>query len=410
MRWFGPSSVRRADGNSVMLGAVILILALAAILGITLGFGTTKDLDVYVLAARRFADGATLYGAHFGQTLPDPLPYTYPPFLAAALALIAWLPRSWITVAWTLLDIALLVWVVQVSYTRFLDRLGRRRPVALACLVGVLGLTAPVLSVFDLGQIGLVLMALVLADALPERTRLPRGVLVGVATATKLLPGLVMVYWLIVKRWRAATVAGVTAVGLWGVTAIVRPGVSRTYWFDVLTHPERTGDPAAVMDQSTNGLLHRVGWSSPLVWAVLAFVAIGVGLWRARRAHDAGDELAAISLVAIATLLASPVSWIHHAVWIVPATAVLLGDGTDRRRRVAWAITVAVFLSDAPMLARVGVPLPGATAFLAENAFVFAYWALLLFLPISVRRDAASPETAIVLRDVDVALASVTVR
>ena len=177
--------------------------------------------------------------------------------------------------------------------------------------------------------------------------------------------------------------AGATAVGLWGVTAMVRPGVSRTYWLDVLTHPERTGDPAAVMDQSTNGLLHRVGWSSALVWAVLACVAIGVGLWRARRAHVAGDELAAISLVAIATLLASPVSWIHHAVWIVPATAVLLGDGTDRRRRAAWAITVAVFLSDAPMLARAGVPLPGPTAFLAENAFVFAFWALLLFLPIS---------------------------
>jgi alpha-1,2-mannosyltransferase len=410
MRWFGPSSELRADRNSLALGAVILIVALAAILGVTLGFGTTKDLDVYVLAGKRFADGATLYGAHFGQKLPEPLPYTYPPFLAGAFALVSWLPASWIAVAWTLLDIALLVWVVKISYARFLDRFGRRRPIALACLVGVLGLTAPVISVFDLGQIGLVLMASVLADALPERTRLPRGVLVGIATAIKLLPGLVVVYWLVVKRWRAAAVAGATAVGLWGVTAMIRPGVSRTYWFDVITHPERTGDPAAVMDQSTNGLLHRVGWSSPILWAVLACIAIGIGLLRARRAHAAGDELAAISLVAIATLLASPVSWIHHAVWIVPVTAVLLGDGTDRRRRVWWAITVVLFLSDAPMLARASAPLPGPAAFLAENAFVFAFWALLMLLPIPARREASSRETAIVLRDVDVALASVIVR
>jgi len=409
MRWFGPNSELRADRNSVALGAVILIVALAAILGVTLGFGTTKDLDVYVLAARRFAHGSTLYGAHFGQTLPEPLPYTYPPFLAGALALVAWLPGSWITVAWALLDIALLVWVVRISYARFLDRLGRRRPIVLACLVGVLGLSAPVMSVFDLGQIGLVLMALVLADALPERTRLPRGVLVGVATAIKLLPGVVVVYWLVVKRWRAVAGAVATAIGLWAMTWMVRPGVSRTYWLDVITHPERTGDPAAVMDQSMNGLLHRVGLSSPLLWAVVACMAIGIGLWRARRAHIAGDELAAISLVAIATLLASPVSWIHHAVWIVPATAVLLGDGSDRRRRVAWAITVTVFLSDAPMLARAGVPLPGPLAFMAGNAFVFAFWALLLFLPIPAR-EASSRERAIVLRDVDVALASVTVR
>ena len=81
------------------------------------------------------------------------------------------------------------------------------------------------LSVFDLGQIGIVLMALVLADTLPRSTRLPRGVLVGVATAIKLLPG---VFVLVLGGHEALACGGdrvATTVGLWGVTALLRPGI-----------------------------------------------------------------------------------------------------------------------------------------------------------------------------------------
>jgi alpha-1,2-mannosyltransferase len=313
--------------------------------------------------------------------LTDPLPYTYPPVLAAVLSLVAWLPRSIITVAWTLLDLALLMWVVRISYARLLGRAGHRWPVVLAALATLLALTAPVLSVFDLGQVGLVLMALVIADSLSGRTRLPRGVLVGAATAIKLVPALFIAYWAVTARWRAATVAAATTLALWLGVALVRPDVSRVYWTGVVFDPARTGDVADVVNQSMNGLLARIGWSSPFVWATSACIAIVIGLVRARHAHVEGDELAALSLVGLATLLASPVSWIHHAVWIVPVTGVLLGDGSDRRRCIAWAVTVGSFLSYAPLIGRVGVTLPGALAFLTQNAFVLAYWVLLVCLP-----------------------------
>jgi alpha-1,2-mannosyltransferase len=176
----------------------------------------------------------------------------------------------------------------------------------------------------------------------------------------------------------------------------VRPDVSRAYWFGVAFEPERTGDPATVVDQSMNGLLQRIGWTSPLLWAAAAGLALGVGVYRARRAHDAGDELTAVTLVGIATLLASPVSWIHHAVWIVPATGVLLGDGSDRRRRVAWAVTVALFLANVP-LAGTELPVPGPLAFISDNAFIAVYWALLLLLPITFRRrNVATSEMRVV--------------
>lgn len=399
-----------SDARNAAFGALILLVAVAAILVLALGTGTTKDLEVYLLAAQRFADGAGVYGQHFSQALPEPLPYTYPPVLAAGLSLLAWVPRNWAVAAWTTLDLVLLVWVVNVSFAPFLARLGPRRPVALACLVGVLGLTAPVVSVFDLGQIGIVLMALVLADTVPQRTRLPRGVLVGVATAIKLVPAPFILYWVVIGRRRAAVVAVTSAVVLWCLAAAMRPDVSRTYWLSVVARPDRAGDTSAVVNQSINGMLQRLGWESPAAWAALAAVVIAVALYRARLAHLAGDELAAVSLVAIATLLASPVSWIHHAVWIVPAAGVLLGDGTDRRRTRAWVAMVVLFLVDAPVLAQVGLSLTGPVAIVLEDAFVAAYCALLFFLPISGRRGEVPPRAPIASRDFEVVATSVTVR
>ena len=105
----------RTDRRNAALAAVILLVATGVIATIALGVGTMKDLEVYLLAGRRFAEGTGLYGEHFGQALSTPLPYTYPPMWAAAMALVAWLPWSWVSVAWTLVDLALLCWVVRTS-------------------------------------------------------------------------------------------------------------------------------------------------------------------------------------------------------------------------------------------------------------------------------------------------------
>ena len=376
-----PGAMRDRRPRAWLFAAMILLAGIGAIVWIAFSRGTTKDLDVYLLAGRWFARGGDVYAHHFGRTLATPLPYTYPPLWAAVAGAVAWLPWRSVAVAWTVLDIALLVWVVHAAYASFLDRLGAQRPIALAVLVVVLGLTAPVLSVLDLGQIGLVLMALVLADTLPRRRRLPQGLLVGAATAIKLVPGIFIPYWMLTKRPRAAVTGLVVAIGLWILTALLRPDLSSSYWLDVVFDPGRTGDARVLVDQSINGALLRTGFAQPALWAIIAGVALVVGYARARAAHAAGDELAAVSLVALAGLLASPVSWIHHAVWIVPVTGVLLGDGRDRRRRLAWVATVAVFVLHVPLWERAGMRFDGVAATIVDNAFVLVFWLLLFFLP-----------------------------
>ena len=93
----------------------------------------------------------------------------------------------------------------------------------------------------------------------------------------------------------------------------------------------------------TTTLAHASGEWIASEWPVCALADLpmprrmGAALSYARR-------YALFTLVGIAGLLVSPVSWIHHAVWIVPATGVLLGDGRTRRQWVAWGSVMLVFL------------------------------------------------------------------
>ena len=339
------------------------------------------DLAVYLQAGRTFVTGGALYADAWGSVLAHPLPYTYPPLWAALVAPLSWLDWRATSLAFIVADVALLVWIVRLSYRRFLDRVGRSR-IVLALLVVVLAATTPIGSVFWFGQVGILLAAACLADVVPERTRWPRGVLVGLATAVKLTPGLFIVYWVATRRWRAAITATATSVGLWLLSAAIRPELSREFWTNAIFRTDRVGDPGFVSNQSIYGALVRAGSAGRAVWVMIALAALAVGLLRARDAHRTGDELAAATIVGLTTLLISPVSWIDHAVWVVPASGILLADGRDRRRRLAWAGLVALFLLRIPdWVADGALPLAGPLRFVLENAYLWAYAALVVWLP-----------------------------
>ena len=100
----------------------------------------------------------------------------------------------------------------------------------------------------------------------------------------------------------------------------------------------RVGDHGYVSNQSLNGMLRRaLGTARPhVVWLALAVAIVVFGLRRATLASRGGQELLGICARSRSSgMIVSPVSWIHHLVWIVPVLAVLVGDGTDRRRVAA---------------------------------------------------------------------------
>ncbi|MGC0420725.1 glycosyltransferase 87 family protein [Embleya sp. AB8] len=235
-------------------------------------------------------------------------------------------------------------------------------------LVGaaVLMLSAPVQSNLRLGQVSVFLVLLAFVDALDLTPRPVRGVLIGVAAAIKLTPLLFLLYLWITGRRRDAVRGGVSFVACTGLAHLVWPAASATFWTDAIFSTSRIGNLAATGDQSLNGALIRVGVVPPeraVAWLVLSAMVCVVALIGARECHREGRTTHGVVVVGCATVVASPVSWTHHQVWLVLAGPLLIAG--PRKARVAWGVVLLV-----AMTVSVGGWLPG--GFARENVRLFA--------------------------------------
>lgn len=328
--------------------AALVVALVGVVVAATIDAGTKlwwsdlvplEDLDVYRRAGQAVLDGRPLYEPAGVQ-----LVFTYPPFAGLASVALVPLPQRAAYLLWTFGQVAVVVWLVSVSFAPLLRRLRTdHRILALGGVATALLLTQPLMENLVLGQVNVLLAGLVVADLVPRRRRLPQGVLIGLAAAAKLVPGVFVVYLLVTRRWRAAAVAVGTFVAVDLLAWAVLPASFSRYWTTELWATDRIGDLAYTSNQSLRGVLERLAPGSTALWlAVVAAVAV-IALVRARRAHDRGDELAAIAVVGLLGALASPIAWVHHLVWLIPALGVLVGDGRDRRR-VALAVVVTALL------------------------------------------------------------------
>ncbi len=309
---------------------------------------TGFDLRVYRGAGLlAWHDEARLYR---WQLIPGAR-FTYTPFAAALFALATPLPAAaalWLMAAVSLLALPAAVWLTagQLGWT------GRRRA-ALACAVTAAALwTEPVQRALHVGQVELLLMAVVIGDLGQPAARRWRGAGIGLAAGVKLVPLIFIPYLLVTRRFRQAAVAAAvfaaTAVAGWAAL----PGASAQWWLgrDFLA-AGRTGFVGFGANQSLRGLLTRLAGGSPggtVAWLVLA-VAVGLaGMAAAAALHAARRPVAGWLCCALTGLLVSPISWDHHWVWIAPglaagADAALRVSG--RARCAAWALLAAAGLA-----------------------------------------------------------------
>jgi alpha-1,2-mannosyltransferase len=338
------------------------------------------DLAVYREAGRVILHGGDPYAPTFGRHLRIPLPFTYPPFSALASLVTDALPAGLMLAAWTGLSLVLLLAVGWMVIRPPMEQLGVGGGVGLGLAFGALAWTVPVALTLNLGQVNLVLLAACILDC--TRTSKHRGVLVGLSTAIKLTPGVFILYFAVTRQWAAALRAAGTALVCGLLAAVLFPHASNEYWFHLVFHMRRIGKPTYYSNQSILGVLDRLH-APPWVWPPLALVVGVIGLRRAMRAHEEGFELAAVALVGLTTLLVSPISWLHHAVWIIPALGVLLAWATRPERLWLVAGALAVFIIPLPslghrMLVHHIVPVVGT---LLQNSYALAYLVLLLLLP-----------------------------
>ena len=302
------------------------------------------DFAVYRVAGSAVVHHESLFGPWIGQHLDHPLPFTYPP-LAAVFAVPFALVGNHVGYAlWNIASIAALVLVVNAATKPLVRRFASPR-LALAVVCAIALALTPVQDEIGFGQVGIVLMAMCFFDCTRETTRWPRGLLVGAATAIKLVPGVFIPYLWLSGRRRAAMVATATFAVLSLAGSALMPADSKAFWTSRVFDNSRVGNTAYVSNQSLNGILERaLGPHVHVVWFVLAGAVAVFGLRRAAVASRRGQEFLGLALAALVGVLASPVSWIHHLVWIVPVLAVLVGNAAGRRR-VTLAFSIATLFA-----------------------------------------------------------------
>ncbi|MFF4586323.1 glycosyltransferase 87 family protein [Streptomyces sp. NPDC001388] len=313
-----------------------------------------------------------------------PYGFTYPPFAAVAMLPMAFIgPRTAIATA-LLLDLAALAVVVHVLAGPVWRRYGWYGAVLAGC---VLALFEPLRDTVSFGQVNLLLLALVLADSWLLASGRGRwaGAGIGLAAAVKLTPAVFIGLLLVAGRRRAAAVAAGVAAAATACAALVAPDASGVYWTRAVWDTSRVGRLDYVSNQSLQGVLARLGVESRAVWAGLAVVVLCVWARRARRAVDAGDWRAAFALTGATACLVSPVTWVHHLVWLLPSFAVLVRAGRPRLAGALYAVlcTSVVWLwsDDAS----------GVDGFLGGSTYTWITLGLLLCLPVGHLRAERRP-------------------
>jgi alpha-1,2-mannosyltransferase len=329
--------VKRAGLTVVLAGVAALAVYVLPGLPDPAAHWPLWDVRVYQWGGQQAAAGG---GALYAPGAP--FSFTYPPFAAVLFAAFSGAPAGVLKLALTAGSLVALPALCGQS----LAATGIRPRPGIVFAVSALALLAwPVAYTLHLGEINLILAALIGADLLRrEDGAWWQGIGTGLAAGIKLTPLIFVAYLVLTGRLRAAATAGAAFALTVAAGFAWLPAGSRTFWLGgVFYNERRVGNPANPSDQSLSGAVARLAGTGdpPRVWWLIAVLAAGLaGLAVAVWAHRRGYRLAGFLCCAFTGLLVSPFSWTHHWVWVVPLLVWLIATAW-RRRTAAWWVLAA---------------------------------------------------------------------
>lgn len=284
------------------------------------------DLQVYLGGAHQALHHSHVLYTWDYQNHPG-IQFTYTPFAALAFAAGLALPFTGLMAIVTVVSLFALVATIWIAFRQLgwekTSRLG-----ATMLLSGLLLWTEPVQRALFLGQVELVLMALVVWDLCQPDRRPWKGAATGIAAGIKLVPLLFIAYLLLTRRFKQAAVAAGAFVVTVIIGFIALPNASVTWWLDGnFFQAGRTGFVGSEQNQSLRGIMTRLIGSvnsAQAPWLLVAVVVGLLGLAAAVVLDQRGYTFAGLMAAALTALLVSPISWDHHWVWIAPGLALIV--------------------------------------------------------------------------------------
>lgn len=285
------------------------------------------DLEVYRRTGQLLLAGGDIFHT-------DGLLWIYPGFAALFTFPLAFLTAVQAAALWTVLCTAALAAIIA--------RMGFAGWRLSALTTAAILFTSPVRETLGQGQLGLFIVAAVVLDSMPGprlfRSRiLPEGWLTGVATAVKLTPAAVAAYQFFSGRLKASLVAFGSFLAATALGFVLLPKESAYYWTELALGD--TGMNSTLIyaaNQSVLGVWARLTGAASGGGLVLSLAALALGIWAAVRVHRGGRVELAVCTAGVASLLASPISWGHHYVWLIPL-GIVLWRGSDLPAWFRWS-------------------------------------------------------------------------
>ena len=307
-------------GGDIWAHLVFILVAAYALNYVT--HAAADDIYVYRLGAVSLADGPDglqLYGFRTRG-----LPFTYPPFAALLFYPLAFLtePQSMTLIT---VIIGVLSYVCAYALYSYARSRAWRLPLQkylsswgmVSLMAALIWACGPWRLTTHFGQINAIILALILADFMRPATRVPRGVLLGIAAGIKLTPLAFGLLLLMRKDWKGLITTALSFSATVGIAYLVVPRESQIYWFQALRDTSRVGwfsyfDNVSIMGTLTHELTATSLSVVQVALTLLIVLVTAVLLIPLIRARAVVSQLA---LTAFMMLQISPISWSHHNTW-----------------------------------------------------------------------------------------------
>lgn len=318
------------------------LLGLLSVLGIAAGLIANKilierynwriDAAVYREGALALVNGESLYAQPFDMG-DISLPFIYPPIGAILFAPWGYFDFITVELAGNLVVIGsslLLLLCLYLVTNAVLSGLDKLLAFTIAAISWPIALFAePVFLNADLGQINILIMALVVMDLLPIKRRIPRGVLIGLAAAIKITPLAMLLYFLVKKDFRGIINAVISLLAFTAIGAVLAWENTKEFFSSTLLNLSAEGDSGVdttfQSNSSIQAMLYR-WWTSKadaeasslptILWIVLSLIAVAAVAYLMHQLFSRGLHVEAVMVNAMLMLLISPISWSHHWVWL----------------------------------------------------------------------------------------------
>ena len=142
-----------------------------------------------------------------------------------------------------------------------------------------------------------------------------------------------MVFAFLIGRRRAAITAMISFAVFTGIGAVLLPRQTLIFFGGLSGGNTRTASPLYTGNQSLLGVFFRLvgsGLVTTLAGLAVAGIVALLGTLVAAHWWRLNQKAFAVALVGVTTCLASPLSWTHHYVWILPFAAALFSGALPR--------------------------------------------------------------------------------